>query len=171
MLLGEPRPKHEGQLLDHRRQRWFRSNLCNSIWRRFRQYHPGAVSSTTTLRLAIHTQRTRGLKASSGDYVILLNSDTIVAPGWLEALVECGQSDPRIGVLGPLSNAASFQSVPERRTPGGDWAVNSLPVGFSVEDMARLVSRLSEREFPRVPFVNGFTSFDQSVDRDHRVFG
>ena len=98
----------------------------------------------------------QGLKASSGDYVILLNSDTIVAPGWLEALVECGQSDPRIGVLGPLSNAASFQSVPERRTPGGDWAVNSLPVGFSVEDMARLVSRLSEREFPRVPFVNGF---------------
>ena len=98
----------------------------------------------------------QGLKASSGDYVILLNSDTIVASGWLEALVECGQSDPRIGILGPLSNAASFQSVPERRTLEGDWAVNSLPVGFSVEDMSRLVNRLSKREFPRVPFVNGF---------------
>jgi O-antigen biosynthesis protein len=98
----------------------------------------------------------QGLKASSGDYAILLNSDTVVASGWLEALIECGQSDPHIGVLGPLSNAASFQSVPERRTAEGDWAVNSLPVGFSVEDMARLVSRLSQREFPRVPFVNGF---------------
>ena len=98
----------------------------------------------------------QGLRASSGDYIILLNSDTIVPSGWLEALVECGQSDPHIGVLGPLSNAASFQSVPERRTAEGDWAVNSLPGGFSVEDMARLVSRLSKREFPRVPFVNGF---------------
>lgn len=96
-----------------------------------------------------------GLRASGAEYVVLLNSDTIVPERWLERLVECGESDPAIGIVGPLSNAASWQSVPEIAA-GGDWAVNPLPEGYEVDDMARLVGYCSERRFPRVPFINGF---------------
>ncbi len=35
------------------------------------------------------------------DYVLLLNSDTEVAPGLLSALVEVGEADPTVGMLGP----------------------------------------------------------------------
>ena len=96
-----------------------------------------------------------GLRAATGAHVVLLNSDTIVSPGWLERIVACAESDERIGVVGPLSNAATHQSLPAV-TEDGRWAVNELPAWLSVDPMALLVAELSGRDRPRVPFVNGF---------------
>ncbi|MCC7260914.1 MAG: glycosyltransferase, partial [Candidatus Latescibacteria bacterium] len=42
----------------------------------------------------------QGVEAAAGEYVILLNNDTVPQPGWLEALVRLADSDPRIGVVG-----------------------------------------------------------------------
>ncbi len=97
----------------------------------------------------------QALRLCDGDYVVLLNSDTVVPNQWLQGLIECGESDPRIGAVGALSNAASWQSVPDLYA-GGDWAVNELPMGFGVTEMNELVYLVSEKSFPRVPFVNGF---------------
>jgi GT2 family glycosyltransferase/glycosyltransferase involved in cell wall biosynthesis len=96
-----------------------------------------------------------GLRASTGAHVVLLNSDTVVSPGWLERIVACAESDRRIGVVGPLSNAATHQSVPAV-TVDGRWAVNELPGWMTVDSMGMLVAELSRRRRPRVPFVNGF---------------
>ncbi|HEY7576750.1 MAG TPA: glycosyltransferase [Acetobacteraceae bacterium] len=49
-----------------------------------------------------------GIRAASGRDVVLLNSDTLVAPGWLEALREVAYSAPDIGTATPLSNDASI---------------------------------------------------------------
>ena len=73
-----------------------------------------------------------GMREAGADYVVLLNSDTIVTHGWLERILACGESDERIGILGPLSNAASHQSIPELRE-GDSWATNPLP-DFVTED-------------------------------------
>jgi GT2 family glycosyltransferase/glycosyltransferase involved in cell wall biosynthesis len=98
-----------------------------------------------------------GLRAATADYAILLNSDTIVPRGWLEKLLEVGESDPDIGIIGPLSNAASWQSIPEVvQANGKDWSVNPLPSGLTVERMAQIVELQSDRSFPRVPLLNGF---------------
>ena len=97
-----------------------------------------------------------GLRAATGDYVVLLNSDTIVPRLWLECLLECMTSDDRIGVVGPLSNAATWQSVPDCVDGRGGWAVNKLPPGYNVDEFAELVFGVSERRFPRVGFLNGF---------------
>lgn len=98
----------------------------------------------------------KGLRASTADYVILLNSDTIVPNGWVEKLLECAESHAQIGIIGPLSNAASWQSVPELFDSKGDWAINILPDAYDENKMAQVVSLLSEKHFPRVPFINGF---------------
>ena len=97
----------------------------------------------------------RGLTASRADHVVLLNSDTIVPRLWLEDLLDGMRSHDDVGIVGPLSNAASYQSVPEV-VDGGQWAVNDLPPGYNVDEFAELVHRVSRREFPRVDFVNGF---------------
>ncbi len=97
-----------------------------------------------------------GLRASSADYVVLLNSDTIVPQNWLMNILECGESDSKIGIISTLSNAASWQSVPERYDENGDWAVNPLPNGIGISEMSELVYQISDHEFPRVPIVNGF---------------
>ncbi|MEX0972460.1 MAG: glycosyltransferase [Solirubrobacterales bacterium] len=96
-----------------------------------------------------------GMRESTGDYAVLLNSDTIVTHGWLERIIACGESDERIGILGPLSNAASHQSVPELREAGA-WATNPLPVFANEDGVGRLLERVSERARPRLPFINGF---------------
>lgn len=97
-----------------------------------------------------------GLKASSAPYVILQNSDTVVSSGWLSGLMRCMGSSPKIGIVGPLSNAANYQSVPLMRDEQGKFVVNDLPSGMSVDAMAHLVANVSGRAYPRVTLVNGF---------------
>ena len=97
----------------------------------------------------------QGLRHSTADYVVLLNSDTVVTPEWLDRMIACAESKPRIGLVGPLSNTASWQSIPEIEFQG-DWAPNPLPVGMQVEEMGQLVARFSARLYPNVPLLNGF---------------
>ena len=98
----------------------------------------------------------QGLRASPADYVVLLNSDTIPTRGWLERLIACGESDPDIAIVGPLSNAASWQSVPRRFAESGDWEVNELPSGISPDDVAAQLALHHQPEYPRTKLINGF---------------
>ncbi|GIV80529.1 MAG: hypothetical protein KatS3mg050_4923 [Litorilinea sp.] len=97
----------------------------------------------------------QGMRQSTADFVLLLNSDTVVTPQWLDRLLACAESDPRIGLVGPLSNTASYQSIPEIEEDG-DWAENTLPEGVNVDEMARRLAHYSARLYPTVPFLNGF---------------
>jgi GT2 family glycosyltransferase len=45
----------------------------------------------------------RGVAASTGDYVVLLNNDTVLTRGWLSRLVR-PLRDPRVGLVGPVSS-------------------------------------------------------------------
>lgn len=45
-----------------------------------------------------------GLRAARGEYVILLNNDTVVTHGWVRDLIRPLQRDPAIGLVGPLTN-------------------------------------------------------------------
>src|SRR5262249_39906984 len=86
----------------------------------------------------------RGMRESSGD-VVLLNSDTIVTPRWLETLTAAAMSSPKIGTATPLSNHATLCSVPR------GFEENLLPIGFDANAFAALVERVSVREYPRLP--------------------
>jgi len=97
-----------------------------------------------------------GIKQSSANYVVLLNSDTIVSADWLEKMIRCAESDEKIGIVGPLSNAASWQSVPSLLDQDGNFKVNELPENISVEQMADMVENASICAYPHTPFVNGF---------------
>lgn len=98
----------------------------------------------------------QGIEASRALFVVLLNSDTVVAPGWIEKLLRCAVSRPEVAVVGPYSNSASWQSIPEQVDEGGAWAVNTLPAGSTVSEIDDLVERWSPKLYPEVPLVNGF---------------
>jgi glycosyltransferase involved in cell wall biosynthesis/Flp pilus assembly protein TadD len=42
----------------------------------------------------------QGAQAARGDYLVFLNNDTIVQPGWLEELLACARKDGKIGAVG-----------------------------------------------------------------------
>ncbi|MGJ3242024.1 MAG: glycosyltransferase [Opitutales bacterium] len=99
----------------------------------------------------------QGLRLARGDYLILLNSDTILTTGWLEKMIQCAESDPTIGLVGPLSNAASYQTVPELTDTDGDWKINTLPKHWTTEDMAIAVEKArAQPSYPRLAILNGF---------------
>ncbi len=53
-----------------------------------------------------------GIRAAQGRDVVLLNSDTLVPPGWLGRLRQAAYADRDIGTVTPLSNEASILSYP-----------------------------------------------------------
>ncbi|MBA4407000.1 hypothetical protein C0389_06980, partial [bacterium] len=44
----------------------------------------------------------QGITASLGDYVLLLNNDTVVTENWLEKMTELSDNNNRIGIVGPI---------------------------------------------------------------------
>jgi GT2 family glycosyltransferase/glycosyltransferase involved in cell wall biosynthesis len=88
-------------------------------------------------------------RAVAGD-VVLLNSDTEVAAGWLDGLRTVAASRRDVATVTPVSNAAGAFSVPETNV---DW---QLPPGLDVTAVAALVQRISPRRRPEVPTGNGF---------------
>jgi len=95
----------------------------------------------------------RGLKAARADWALLLNSDTLVTEGWLRGLLECAASESSIRAVGPLSNAATFQSLP---WADGIFEKGRMPDAETLESVAARVREVSSAAFPKVPLLNGF---------------
>jgi len=97
-----------------------------------------------------------GMAAARAPYVLLLNSDTVLPPAALAKMVRLIHSSPEIGIVGPLSNAASSQSIPDIKGSQAQTAVNALPRGMTVEAMDAECERWSLPVYPSVPLVHGF---------------
>jgi len=97
-----------------------------------------------------------GLNASKADFTVLLNSDTIVSNGWIIKMMKCAYSASQIGIVGPLSNAATYQSVPFVFEDDGTWKQNILPHDVTVNAYAQAIARIASGTYPRVPVANGF---------------
>jgi GT2 family glycosyltransferase len=47
----------------------------------------------------------QGIRRARGEYLLLLNNDTVVTPGWLERMIACARSSRSIGLVGPRTNS------------------------------------------------------------------
>jgi len=93
-----------------------------------------------------------GMRYDSTRDVLLLNSDTIVTPGFLEQLQDCAYASPTTGVVCPLSNNATICSVPSILEN------NPIPHHISLSEINELL-QLTESEYPVLPTAHGFCMF------------
>lgn len=106
---------------------------------------------------------------TAGHDVVLLNSDTITTPGWLDALVACAASDPRIVTVTPWSNNAEICSFPDFCRAG--------PVPDDADAIARAASIEDAPTYPDLPTGIGFCMYvrraalDRIGDFDMATFG
>ena len=120
--------------------------------------------SVTLLRHEIAKGYTKsansGLKISDSEFKILLNSDTIVTRNWSLKLLQAAHSSKNVGIVGPMSNAASWQSLPVVLDPnkkGKVFVINDIPEGKTISELDQLCEKFGWYDrFPRVPLVNGF---------------
>jgi len=99
----------------------------------------------------------RGLKESTADLTVLLNSDTIVTNGWANKMAAVVQQNKGVGIVGPMSSAASTQSLPDHASTKDQTAINALPPGLGVDDMNEFCEKASlNGQAVRVPLIHGF---------------
>jgi GT2 family glycosyltransferase len=94
----------------------------------------------------------RGFSQAAGD-VVLLNSDTIVTSGWLDALLRCAATDPCIGTATPFSNNAEILSFP-RFCENNVW-----PQGADPEPVRAALAESAVPTYPELPTGVGFCLF------------
>ncbi len=95
-----------------------------------------------------------GIKAAGGcRHVVLLNSDTLVPPGWLHGLRAAACSAPDIGTATPLSNEASIFSYPAAE--GG----NAAPDLAATQALAKQAAAANAFRLVDVPTAHGFCMF------------
>jgi len=96
----------------------------------------------------------KGISLAATHDVVLLNSDTIVTPRWLESLRIAAYSFAEIGTATALSDNAGAFSVP---IPNRQ---NKKPDGIDYPDYARLMRQFCGGcQIPDVPTGNGFCMF------------
>ncbi len=94
-----------------------------------------------------------GMRAASGQDVLLLNSDTQVFPGWVQALQDAAYSAPDIGTATPLSNDASIFSYPDAA------ASNPMPSPEEGARLATLAAAANAGLVVEAPTAHGFCMF------------
>lgn len=97
-----------------------------------------------------------GVLLTGADWVVVLNSDTLVSKGWLDRLHVAALARPGTGMVGPLSNAATWQSVPAAKRPDGSWSTNAIIQPRHLARMQAILDEVSERAYPEFPVLNGF---------------
>jgi len=88
-----------------------------------------------------------GMRLTQND-VVLLNSDTEPAPGWLQGLQRCLSSDPLIATATPWTNNGEIASIP------GFCQVNPVPPDASA--VAGVIARSGAAIYPELPTAVGF---------------
>jgi len=100
--------------------------------------------------------------------VVLLNSDTLVTAGWLDAIVECANSDNTIASITPWTNNGEICSFPN--------FLQSNPVPDDIELVAKAAALLSAN-YIDIPTGVGFCMYmrrrviDQIGNFDADTFG
>lgn len=87
----------------------------------------------------------QGLDVARGDYLILLNNDAVVTDGWLDQLIALAESDPAIGMVGPMSNDAAppqrvegvpYRDLEEMHRFAAAWRAEQLGRWFTTEKLS-----------------------------------
>ena len=121
----------------------------SELTRRYAEF-PGVTVVRNPRNLGFTKTANLGLRLAGRRDVVLLNSDTVVTPRWLQNLRNAAYSGKRIGTATAMSDNAGAFSAPERTQP------NHLPAGYSQDAYGRAVTQLAASLRPRVPTGNGF---------------
>ncbi len=113
---------------------------------------PNVLLLRNEVNLGFTGTANRGMSLSRND-VVLLNSDTLVTAGWLDALRRCAATNPSFGTITPFSNNAEICSFPEFCVD------NEWPEGADPEPTRAALARAAVPTYPDLPTGVGFCMY------------
>mgnify|MGYP000344964387 CR=1 FL=1 len=123
------------------------------------QEFPQVMAIENPCNLGFTVPMNQALRRARGEYLLLLNPDTIVHPHALDRLIEFMQSHPEVGICGPkvLNTDGSLQA-PCRRGESRPWAVITYFLGL-------------HRLFPKSRLFGQYLMSYMDEDETHEVGG
>jgi len=118
--------------------------------------HKNISLITNNITLGYTKSLNIGLKHVESEYVFILNSDIIVTKNWNLRMLNPLINNYKIAISGPLSNAASWQSIPKIFDKLGNYKINELPPSYSIDSFDSYIHKAYSGSFTEVYFVNGF---------------
>jgi GT2 family glycosyltransferase/glycosyltransferase involved in cell wall biosynthesis len=107
-------PSYRLIIIDDHSDSFTRQYLENAIG-----IHPQITLHRNAENLGFVKSCNLGIALGNAPFVALVNSDIVVTPGWLERLVACAESDPRIAAVNPFTNHAAQINLP--LAPGANF--------------------------------------------------
>jgi GT2 family glycosyltransferase/glycosyltransferase involved in cell wall biosynthesis len=119
-----------------------------------------ALARARRIRLIRHIRNTGfptsandGMRAAGGRDIVLVNSDALVPPGWLERLRQAAYAAPNIGSAAPFSNDATILSYPRLD------ASQPAPDPRSLDRIDRLAAKANGAAIVEIPTSVGFCMY------------
>ncbi len=86
----------------------------------------------------------QGMALADGEYIVLLNNDTHVTPGWIRTLVNHLRRNPQIGIIGPVTNnigneakiEISYTTMEEMLSSSRNYIYHHLGLTFELRTLA-----------------------------------
>ena len=127
------------------------------LLKEFQKKHAKVLLLTTDEQQGYTKSANLGLQHSTADISTLLNSDTLVDKSWAKKTIDFFSTNSEVGIMGPLSNAASYQSVPSIEGTDTQTAINKLSSEMSLEDANTFLEEINKTH-PSIytPLVHGF---------------
>lgn len=85
----------------------------------------------------------RGMRLAKGDIVVLLNADTMIPQGWERRVLECFNSDSKIGIASPIGSLTGLFNLPYLD-------------GMNLDEMDAYIEKKSMKAYPVVLCPEGF---------------
>lgn len=100
----------------------------------------------------------QGLAIAKADYLVMLNNDAVVTPGWCQTLINHLRADESIGMIGPVTNNIGnearieirYHSSSEMRHKARDYTLQHMGEVFPIRTLAFFCVMLHRRVYQAV---------------------
>lgn len=116
-----------------------------------------------------------GLRMATGDYLVLLNNDTVITRGWLTALLRHLHSDAELGLVGPVTNAIAneakievgYEQIEAMPAWAADYVRQYDGETFSIPMLAMFCVAMRRKLFEEIGFLDEQFGIGMFEDDDY----
>lgn len=100
----------------------------------------------------------QGLAQAKGDYLVVLNNDTVVTRGWASSLIRHCRKNPEIGLIGPVTNNIGneakidiqYDSLNEMPTKAREYTLTHLGQSFDIRTLAFFCVMITRQAYDQI---------------------